>query len=74
VGRTLLVSTSPAKSRAGSELRLEVSREIFGGVAVVEAAGGAVVVTGAAAAVGAAGAESVAAGLALAGASAGAGV
>lgn len=67
----LLVSTSPAKSRTGSELWLEVSREIFGGVAV---AGGAVVVVGAAAAVRAAGAESVAAVLALAGASAGAGI
>lgn len=69
------MSMSPAKSRAGSELWLEVSREIFGGVTVVETAGGAVaVVAGAVAVVRAAGAESVTAGLALAGASAGAGI
>lgn len=68
----LLVSTSPAKSRAGSEVWLEVSREIFGGG--VDVAGGAVVVAGAGAAVSAAGAESVAVGLTLAGASDGAGM
>lgn len=69
------MSMSPAKSRAGSELWLEVSREIFGGVTVVETAGGTVaVVAGTVAAVRATGAESVAAGLALAGASAGAGM
>lgn len=71
MGSALFVSTSPAKSRAGSEVRLEVSREIFGGA---EVAGGAVVVVGAAAAVRAAGVESVAAVLALVGASAGAGM
>lgn len=74
MGSTLLVSTSPAKSRTGSELWLEVSREIFGGVTVVETGGGAVVVAaGAVAAVRAAGVESAAAGLALFGTSAGAG-
>lgn len=72
MGIVLLVSTSPAKSRAGSEVWLEVSREIFGGG--VDAAGGAVVVAGAGAAVRASGAESVAVGLTLAGASAGAGM